>query len=129
MANVTQIPARVLLVEDNDNNRFLARTLLQREGYEVIEALNGLDALAKARTCRPALILLDIQLPEMDGYEVLREIRNDPALTRVPVVAVTAFAMEGQRHKALAAGFSGYIEKPIEVTRFAAQIKTYLETF
>ena len=121
----SQSPKRILLVEDNENNRTLARFLLANAGYEVVEAIDGIQAIEQARACRPNLILLDIQLPEMGGYEVIKHLRCDPELAEIPVVALTAFAMAGEREKTIAAGFAGYIEKPIEPLRFPSQVASY----
>ena len=117
---------RVLLIEDNEQNRYMAIFLLEKNGYDVMTAPDGPSGIALAREIRPALILLDIQLPGMDGYAVARALREDPDLASTPIVAVTSFAMLGDREKALAAGCDGYLEKPIDPDTFVAQIAQFL---
>jgi two-component system cell cycle response regulator DivK len=116
----------ILLVEDVEDNRELARFLLELEGYEVAEARNGLEAVERAAELRPALILMDLSLPEIDGFEATRRIQADPALAHIPIVAVTAHAMAGDRERVLAGGFVGYVAKPIEVGTFAGQVRRFL---
>jgi CheY-like chemotaxis protein len=118
--------ATVLLVEDNEQNRYLVTFLLERAGYEVVLAPDGPRAIEIAQTVPLDLILLDIQLPKMDGYEVARALRGMPSLGDIPIVAVTSYAMVGDREKTLAAGCSGYIEKPINPATFAAQVAGFL---
>jgi CheY-like chemotaxis protein len=105
---------RILVAEDNPLNRELLREILESESYEVIEAENGQEALAKLNKTLPDLILLDINMPTMDGFAVIRAIREDPRWDRIPVLAVTAYAMRHDRVRVLAAGFDGYLAKPIE---------------
>ena len=114
---------RVLVADDNPTGRELVREGLSGHAGSIIEATNGREALEKIRESRPDLVLLDIQMPEMDGYEVLREIRQDPALKDLRVVALTAFAMQGDREKALAAGFDDYVTKPVNVAKLKAQLE------
>lgn len=116
----------ILLVEDVEDNRELALLLLESEGHTVIEAHNGLQAVALAHAEHPDLILMDLSLPEVDGWEATRRIQADPACAGIPIVAVTAHAMAGDRDRVMAAGFKGYITKPIEVGTFAAQVAAYL---
>jgi len=116
----------VLLIEDNEQNRYLARFLLEAHGYAVISASDGPQGIELAGRLLPKLILLDIQLPTMDGYTVARELRAIPALRDIPIVAVTSYAMTGDREKVLAAGCNGYIEKPINPETFVAEIVHYL---
>jgi two-component system cell cycle response regulator DivK len=116
----------VLLVEDNDVNRYLARYVLEHGGFTVVTATNGQEALEQARARKPDLILMDIQMPVMDGYEATRLLKADPALQSVPVVALTAYAMPHERERALAAGCAGQIEKPIDTRTFIAQLRGYL---
>ena len=118
--------ALVLLVEDNEVNRYLARFLLEHGGFAVITANNGMEALEQARARKPDLILMDIQMPVMDGYEATRALKADPVLQSVPVVAITAYAMPHEREQALAAGCAGHIEKPIDTSTFIATLHTYL---
>jgi CheY-like chemotaxis protein len=117
---------RVLLVEDNIPNRDLVRYLLEANGYACSEAHDGETALEMASGSRPDIVICDLQLPGMDGFDVLRGLRALPALIGVPVVAVTAYAMVGDRERILAAGFDGYISKPIDPRTFADEIAGYL---
>ena len=117
---------RILLIEDNPQNRYLVTYLLEHRGYEVIHAETGPQGLELAATRHPALILLDIQLPGMDGYAVARALRTDSKLDGIPVVAVTSYAMAGDRERCLAAGCNGYLEKPIDPQSFAAEVESFL---
>jgi two-component system cell cycle response regulator DivK len=103
---------RILIVEDQEDLRAILRELLAGSGYEVSEAVNGAEAVAQAQAQRPDLILMDIQLPLVDGYEATRRIRRDPALKTKPIIAVSSFAMKGDEEKALGAGCDHYITKP-----------------
>jgi len=114
---------RVLLIEDNEQNRYLVTFLLEQHGYEVIAVTDGASALEAVKGFVPAVILLDIQLPTMDGYAVARALRLTEALGRVPIIAVTSYAMPGDREKALEAGCTGYIEKPINPDTFVAEVE------
>jgi two-component system cell cycle response regulator DivK len=114
--------SRVLLVEDNDDNFALVRFLLEREGYTVIEARNGVQGLALARTESPDLILMDLSLPEMDGWEAARELKGNPKTAAIPLLAITAHTLPGDRKHALESGFDGYISKPINVPIFSEQV-------
>ncbi|MDM7995442.1 MAG: response regulator [Acidobacteriota bacterium] len=118
---------KILVIEDNEQNRYLTTFLLDRHGYEVLTASSGEVGIKMAKEALPCLILLDIQLPAMDGYAVARELRKDPRLVNIPIVAVTSYAMSGDREKAMAAGCSGYIEKPINPETFISEIAGYLE--
>lgn len=118
--------ARVLYIEDNRQNFYLVQFILTRKGFEVAGARDGPAGIAAASRSKPDLILLDIQLPGMDGYAVARTIRGNPELARTPLVAVTSYAMAGDREKALAAGCDGYIEKPIDPATFAEQLAPFL---
>ena len=115
-----------LLIEDNEQNRYLATFLLERNRWHVIAACDGPAAIALAQTLRPDLILLDIQLPGMDGYAVARALRAIVPLRTVPMIAVTSYAMVGDREKSLAAGCDGYIEKPINPDTFVAEIERFV---
>jgi two-component system cell cycle response regulator DivK len=115
----------VLIVEDNEKNLKLARDLLQVKGYQTVEAVDAGAGIALAAQHHPALVLMDIQLPDMDGWEALQQLRADPRTADIPVVAVTAFAMEGDRERFLQGGFDGYITKPIDVRLFPSQVATY----
>jgi CheY-like chemotaxis protein len=117
---------RVLLIEDNEQNSYLATYLLEAGGVEVLRASNGVRALVLAREAKPDLILTDIQLPEMDGYELGRLLKADPELRHIPLVAATSFAMPGDRDKALALGFDGYLEKPLDPEAFLEALARFL---
>ncbi len=117
----------ILLVEDNERNRRLARDILTFNGYRVVEAVSGEDALRLAAADPPALVLMDIQLPGIDGIETLRRLRAEAATAAVPVIAVTASAMTHDRQKIMAAGFDGYETKPIELKSFLATVRRALE--
>ena len=116
----------ILIIEDNEQNRYLATFLLQKQGYRVVSATDGQIGIDAARHLLPDLILLDIQLPGMDGYAVARALREIQDLRATPIVAVTSYAMVGDREKCLAAGCNGYIEKPINPETFAAEIGNFL---
>ena len=117
---------RILLIEDNEQNRYLTKFLLEHRGYEVLLAENGPRGIELAASGQPALILLDIQLPGMDGHAVAGVLKADPALQHIPIVAVTSYAMVGDREKCMAAGAEGYIEKPIDPDTFVDEIEGYL---
>ena len=116
----------ILLIEDNEQNRYLAAFLLEQRGYRVVPAEDGPSGIALAQALAPELILLDIQLPLMDGYAVAQALRGVDALRSTPIVAVTSYAMAGDREKSLAAGCNGYIEKPINPETFVAEIERFL---
>jgi len=118
--------ARVLYIEDNEQNLYLVTFLLKTRGYEVLQAQEGQEGIDLAIREKPDLILLDIQLPSMDGYAVAQLIRSNPDLMQTPIVALTSYAMAGDREKALASGCTGYIEKPINPDTFLNQIGGYL---
>lgn len=118
--------AVVLVVEDNEKNLKLVRDVLEYAGFTVQVATTGEEALARARATSPDLILMDLQLPGIDGQATLLRLREDPATSGIPVVALTAFAMRDDREKAMAAGFDGYLEKPISVRQFPDQIRAHL---
>ena len=115
----------ILLVEDNEQNRYLATFLLEKHGYTVVAASDGLRGIELAQQLVPALILLDIQLPGMDGYAVARALRGIESLRLTPIIAVTSHAMMGDREKSLAAGCTGYIEKPINPETFVVEITRF----
>ena len=117
---------KILVIEDNEQNLYLVTFMLEKHGYQVVQARHGRQGIDLAAQIKPALILLDIQLPVMDGYAVAQELRNNPALNDVPIVAVTSYAMAGDRERTLAAGCSGYIEKPINPDTFMAVIERHL---
>ena len=117
---------KILLIEDNEQNIYLLTFLLEKSGYQVIQARDGLEGIELAKQDNPDLILLDIQLPVMDGYSVARELRKINSLQKIQIIAVTSYAMPGDREAALKAGCSGYIEKPIDPTIFISQMEEYL---
>lgn len=118
----------ILVVEDNEKNMKLVRDILQATGYDPLEASTGEQALAVAAESAPALVLMDIQLPDMDGAEALRRLRSDERTAGIPVLALTAQAMQGDRERFLAAGFDGYLSKPVNVADLIATVKRYCET-
>jgi CheY-like chemotaxis protein len=118
--------AKILLVEDNEQNRYLATFILEKAGHMVIHAHTGGEALKIAERESPDLVLMDIQMPEMDGYEAAQKLRTMPGLETVPIVAVTSYAMVGDREKAMRHGFVGYIEKPISTETFLTEIGRFL---
>ena len=117
---------RILVVEDQEDNRQILRDLLANAGYDMIEAEDGEQGVAAANNERPDLILMDIQLPVMDGYEATRRIRTDPDMKSVPIIAVTSYALAGDEDKALAAGCDGYVSKPYSPRELLAKVRTYL---
>jgi two-component system, cell cycle response regulator DivK len=119
-------PSLVLIVEDNPRNLKLVRDLLDYAGYRTLEATTAEDGIELARSHRPDLVLMDVQLPGMDGVEALARLRGDAGAREVPVVAVSAFAMKEDRARFLAAGFDAYIEKPLSVREFPAQVAAIL---
>jgi CheY-like chemotaxis protein len=118
----------ILIVEDHEKNRKLVRDVLQAKGYRTVETETGEEGVRVARESRPALILMDIQLPGIDGIEAFRRLRADPATSGIPVMAVTASAMTHNRQQVLAAGFDGYQSKPINVREFLAAVRQMLES-
>ena len=118
---------RILYIEDNPDNRLLIRRVLQAEGYEVLEAVDGQSGMQRAAEVQPDLILMDINLPEIDGYEVTARLKQLPGLSRIPIIAVTANVMKGDREKTLAAGCDGYIQKPIDIDLLPEQIERFLK--
>ena len=117
---------RILYIEDSPSNRLLVTRILSAEGYEVLEAADGVEGINVARSEHPDLILMDMNLPEVDGYELTETFRSDPDLTDIPVVAMTANVMQGDREKALQAGCVGYIPKPIDVDLLPSQVADFL---
>src|SRR5689334_3145925 len=118
--------AKILIIEDNEQNLYLETFILQKNGHEIIQARNGEAGIALAAQSAPDLILLDIQLPGMDGYTVAEELRNHPRIARIPIIAVTSYAMTGDRERVLEAGCTGYIEKPINPDTFHLEVTQYL---
>ncbi len=118
---------RILYIEDNPENRLLMRRVLVAEGYTVEEASDGNSGLQKAAESPPDLILMDINLPEIDGYEVTARLKQLPNMTGVPIIAVTANVMKGDREKTLAAGCDGYIQKPIDIDLLPSQLESFMK--
>ena len=118
--------AKILIIEDNEQNLYLETFILQKHGHEIIQARNGETGIALANHALPDLILLDIQLPGMDGYTVAEELRKNPAIADIPIIAVTSYAMTGDRERILEAGCTSYIEKPINPDIFHAEISQFL---
>lgn len=117
---------RILVVEDQEDNRRIMRDLLVSAGYEVIEAVSGAEGVEMAASANPDLILMDLQLPLIDGLEATRRIRAEPASSRTPVIAVTSYALSGDNDKALAAGCDAYFSKPVSPRRLLAKIEAVL---
>jgi two-component system, cell cycle response regulator DivK len=118
--------ARILIIEDNEHNLYLQTFILQKNGHEVVQASNGESGITRAAQELPDLILLDIQLPGMDGYAVAEVLRSNPAIAHIPIIAVTSYAMTGDRERILASGCTSYIEKPINPETFHMEIAQYL---
>jgi two-component system cell cycle response regulator DivK len=120
------VSKRILIVEDHETNRRILRDLLTSAGYELIEAITGEEGVALAETHRPDLILMDIQLPALDGYGATRRIKENPALHDIPIIAVTSYALSGDDEKALEAGCQAYLSKPFSTRAVLAKIREYL---
>jgi two-component system cell cycle response regulator DivK len=118
---------RILMVEDTEDNRQIIRDLMESVGYDLIEAEDGAAAVAMAAEHRPDLILMDIQLPVMDGYEACRRIKADPELRHIPIIAVTSYALSGDETKTKAAGCDGYVAKPFSPRQLLAKMNEFLE--
>ena len=117
---------RILVIEDTEDNRVILSDLLSSAGYELIEAMDGLEGVATAEREQPDLILMDIQLPGIDGYEATRRIRQIPALAKVPIIAVTSYALSGDEAKTRAAVCDGYVAKPFSPRQLLAKIREFL---
>ncbi len=118
--------ATVLYIEDNYDNRLLIRRVLEADGYRVFEAEDGLEGIKFLQSETPDLVLMDINLPEIDGYEVTKRLKQLPSMTKIPVIAMTANVMKGDREKTLAAGCDGYIPKPVDIDALPDQIARFL---
>jgi len=116
---------KILIIEDNEQNMYMLSYLLEVQ-YEIFKAFNGVDGIALAMEERPEIILLDIQLPGMDGYEIAAELRKHPDLKEIPIIAVTSYAMVGDKERIMKAGATGYIEKPIDPDTFINQMNSFL---
>jgi CheY-like chemotaxis protein len=119
--------ARILVVEDNDRNLKLVRDVLQFAGFHVVEARTGEEGVALARQSPPDLVLMDLQLPGIDGTEALRQLRESPSTATIPVVALTAFAMKDDEERTRRAGFDGYVAKPLSVRALPEQVRGFLD--
>jgi two-component system cell cycle response regulator DivK len=117
---------RILVVEDQEDNRQILRDLLTNAGFDMVEAENGEDAITSAQASRPDLILMDIQLPILDGYEATRRIKADPELKSIPIIVVTSYALSGDEDKARRAGCDDYVAKPFSPRQLLAKIKEYV---
>jgi CheY-like chemotaxis protein len=117
---------KILIAEDNATNRELFRELLEARGYSVVEACDGQEALQVLHQTQPDILLLDIGMPILDGFAVVSEIRKDPNLTALPILGVTAYAMQGDRERILSSGFDGYLSKPIDAKLLAAELERLL---
>jgi two-component system cell cycle response regulator DivK len=120
--------ATILYVEDNLDNRTLVRRILMAEGYTLIEAVNATQALDILQSTRPNLILMDINMPDMDGYSLTAKIKNTPGLESIPIVAMTANVMRGDRERSLEAGCDGYIQKPIDIDKLPDQVEHFMRS-
>jgi two-component system cell cycle response regulator DivK len=118
--------AKILIIEDNEQNLYLETFILQKNGHEIVQARSGETGITLAAQKLPDLILLDIQLPGMDGYTVAQELRKNPEISQVPIIAVTSYAMTGDRERILEAGCTSYIEKPINPDTFHGEVAQYL---
>ena len=116
----------VLLVEDNEDNRIIYSTVLRHLGYEVVEAIDGVQAVSLARSLRPDLILMDISIPELDGWEATKILRKDPVTRDIPIIALTAHALADDRERATLVGFSSYLAKPIEPRAVVAEVRRWI---
>jgi len=121
------LPRKIMVVDDNRDSRELVVKVLKTKGYQMVEASDGEEALEKVIIEKPDLILLDISIPKIDGFEVCRRIKSQEDFKSIPVVALTAHAMKGDREKTLGVGFEGYISKPINIRELPDQVKSYLK--
>jgi two-component system cell cycle response regulator DivK len=117
---------RILVIEDQEDNRRIVRDLLRSAGYEIIEAMSGEEGVALAASHLPDAILMDIQLPKIDGYEATRQIRANPQLRQTPIIAVTSYALSGDDERALRAGCTAYVAKPFDPVELLAKVREYL---
>jgi len=122
------VAKKILIIEDNEQNLYLMKYLLEARGYRTVTARDGHEGIAAARAKAPDLILLDIQLPTISGHEVARTLKADPLALRIPIVAVTSYAMPGDREAVMAAGCTGYIEKPIDPSTFIEEMESFVSS-
>jgi two-component system cell cycle response regulator DivK len=121
------MPRKILIVEDNEKNRTLVKDVLEYHGYEVIEAGNGKEGIKIAKENKPDLILMDIQMPVMSGYDAIKILKNNPETKDIKIIALTSFAMKGDKEKIMEEGFDGYVAKPIDIRRLPELVKKALE--
>jgi two-component system cell cycle response regulator DivK len=121
------MPTKILIVEDNEDSRELVVKVLKNKGFVTIEASDGEEAIEKTVKEKPELILLDISIPKLDGYQVAKKLKSLEEFCEIPIVALTAHAMKGDREKVIATGFEGYISKPINVRELPDQVRSYLK--
>ena len=126
MEPAAPIGLTILLVEDNEDNRIIYSTVLRHTGYEVVEAQDGVQAVALARRLHPDLILMDISIPEIDGWEATKILRQDPTTRDIPIIALTAHALADDRERATAVGFTSYLAKPIEPRAVVAEVRRWI---
>ena len=119
-------PARILVVDDNETNRDILITRLEKHGYQLLQAADGEEALASAAQHSPDLILLDVEMPKLDGFEVCRRLKSDPAMSFIPIIVVTSYALSGDEAKARAAGCDAYVTKPYSPRQLLAKIREFL---
>ena len=117
---------KILVVEDNENNLYMMKFLLEHKGYHIVEAKDGIEGVNLAAIEKPDLILMDLQLPLLDGYEATKQIKANKEISNIPIIAVTSFAMIGDKEKTLKAGCNGYIEKPIDPETFILEMEKFL---
>jgi len=122
----TESKGTILYVEDNVDNRTLVRRILVSEDYELLEAVNAMDALRVLESAKPDLILMDINMPDMDGYTLTSRIKTTPGFERVPILALTANVMRGDKEKTLEAGCDGYIQKPLDIDQLVREVERFL---
>jgi len=120
------VKQKILVVEDNDKNRELVKDILDLQGYHVLEARDGAEGVSMAKEHKPDLVIMDIQMPVMDGITAAKIIKNDPATKGITMIALTSFAMKGDRERFMEAGFDDYIAKPIDTRKLPAMVKKYL---
>jgi two-component system cell cycle response regulator DivK len=127
MDDIKRPPKKILIVEDNQDSRELVVKILKNSGFYMIEAVDGEEALEKATRYKPHLILMDISIPKIDGYEVTKRLKDQDEFKHIPIVALTAHAMKGDRENFISFGFEGYISKPISIHELPTQVRSYLK--
>lgn len=127
MDEIKRLPKKILVVEDNQDSRELVVKILKNKGYQLLEAVDGEEAIEKASSEKPHLILMDISIPKLNGFEVTKRLKEEEDLKNIPIVALTAHAMKGDREKFISIGFEGYIAKPINIHELPEQVRSYLK--